>query len=78
MHYGDAKEAIEIVQKWSDSHPIPKPKTYAEDFFEKFPNAPKCCGTPSACRDCIYGSGKVCGPGLCKDCWNEPMPVEET
>lgn len=30
----DATKLIETIQKWSDEHPK---KTYAQDFFEKFP-----------------------------------------
>lgn len=66
-------KAIEILQKWSDEHPK---KTYAQDFMEKFPDAPKCKsfnngGCPSACRMRIYG-GK-CPEIECAECWNEPM-----
>lgn len=65
-------KAIENLQKWSDEHPK---KTYAQDFFKKFPDAPidksfkeKC---PWVCRMGIYG-GKC--PGTeCDECWNEPM-----
>ena len=66
------KTAIETVQKWSDEHPK---KTYAQDFFEKFPKAPRCKSAngryPSACRKAIY-DGKCPGVG-CEECWNEPM-----
>ena len=31
--------AITLIQKWSDEHPLPKPKTRLEDFIEKIPNA---------------------------------------
>ena len=56
-----------------DEHPK---KTYAQDFMEKFPDAPKCKsfnngGCPSACRMRIYG-GK-CPEIKCAECWNEPM-----
>lgn len=68
--------AFENLQKWSDEHPK---KTYAQDFFEKFPKAPsKSDGTPFACRQRIYGKvplkGEECDyTGACKKCWNEPM-----
>ena len=72
-----AETAIEIVQKWSDEH---SEKTYAQDFFEKFPDAPKDKSAkseyPDACRNMIYGGGcpkielKV---NCCYKCWNEPM-----
>lgn len=49
----NAKTAIETVQKWSDKHPK---KTYAQDFFEKFPKAQSNSdGTPFVCRKRIYG-----------------------
>lgn len=67
--------AVEILQKWSDEHPK---KTYAQDFFEKFPDAPRCKSAngryPSACRKAIY-DGKCPGVG-CEECWNEPLNDE--
>ena len=71
-----AETAIETVQKWSDEHPK---KTYAQDFFEKFPKAPSDSdGTPFVCRKTIYGEvppkdGRCDYRGACKNCWNEPM-----
>lgn len=71
----DAEEiikAIEILQKWSDEHPK---KTYAQDFFEKFPKAQNYAGVnPVVCRNKIYGgfkNGDCAEP--CYKCWNEPM-----
>ena len=67
------KQAMEIVQKWSDEHPQ---KTYAQDFFEKFPNARKdSYGLPNAvCRKTIYGEERNhCDDINCVECWNEPM-----
>ena len=70
------KTAIETVQKWSDEHPV---KTYAQDFFEKFPKAQlDSDGTPFACRKKLYGgvrpNDKRCDRReACKYCWNEPM-----
>ena len=69
--------AVENLQKWSDEHPK---KTYAQDFFEKFPDAPKDEAVkgkcPWACRIGIYGGGcpKI-EPEIdsCYECWNEPM-----
>ena len=65
----DVKTAIETVQKWSDEH---QKETYAQDFFEKFPEAQRNWdGVPLVCRKRIYG-GKC--PGIeCDECWNEPM-----
>lgn len=75
----DAEKAIEIVQKWSDEHPK---KTYAQDFFKKFPEAkPDAYGVPRMCRaNCYGGSCRQPSPidsnqEMCKCCWNEPMEV---
>lgn len=63
--------ADEIVDKWVLEHPI---KTYAMDFFEKFPNAPKDRnGAPIACWKHVFGNGNDCGPGGCIECWNQEM-----
>ena len=68
--------AVENLQKWSDEHPK---KTYAQDFFEKFPKAQRGSdGTPFACRKEIYGGARPefedCDyTGTCENCWNEPM-----
>lgn len=65
------KEAIAIVQKWSDEHTI---KTYKDDFFEKYPNATKCLdGVPNFCRDNLYGLNTRCSDKTCFECWNEPF-----
>lgn len=61
----------EIVDKWVSEHPT---KTYAMDFFEHFPNAPRDIdGTPKICRRYIYGDGKHCYSTDCIDCWNREM-----
>lgn len=71
-----AEKAIEILQKWSDEHPK---KTYAQDFFEKFPKAQSNSdGTPFVCKKRIYDgmhpTFEDCDyTGTCKNCWNEPM-----
>lgn len=69
--------AVENLQKWSDEHPK---KTYAQDFFEKFPDAPKDKSAkseyPDACRNMIYGGGCPTIESridCCYECWNEPM-----
>lgn len=68
-------KAIENLQKWSDEHPT---KTYAQDFFKKFPDAPKDGSGkekyPCACRWVIYG--EECPYIKCSECWNEPMNDE--
>ena len=72
--------AIRIVQKWSDEHPLPKPKTYADVFFEKFPNALKdVSGDPlGVCRYAVFDhSGCEYKKPDCMMCWNEPYPEQE-
>lgn len=65
----------EIVDKWVAEHPV---KTYAMDFFEKFPNAQlDSYGAPRACVNAIYGLGdcsksEISGI-ICRDCWNQEM-----
>lgn len=65
-------EAIAIVQKWSDEHPV---KTIKDDFLEKHPNAPKAAtGTPLACAwRAGYLDEDGCLCGKCTECWNRPL-----
>lgn len=70
--------ADEIVDKWASEHPV---KTYLQDFFEKFPNAPKGRNRiPIACWNHIYGDGIYGGGndcvGDCIKCWNQEMKEE--
>lgn len=71
---GNPEKAVELVEKWAKAHPL---KTYKDDFLEKFPKTKiTSSGTPSVCRDFIYGGG--CGrvaSGDCESCWNDPMEV---
>ncbi len=61
----------EIVNKWVDEYPT---KTYAMDFFEKFPNAPRDSdGAPKTCWKHVYGDGKYCSSDACTECWNREM-----
>ncbi len=63
--------ADEIVDKWVQEHPV---KTYAMDFFEKFPNAPRDRdGAPKTCWKHVYGDGKYCSSDACTECWNREM-----
>ncbi len=69
-HFSD--NADEIVDKWVAEHPA---KTYAMDFFEKFPDALKGENdVPVACRRSFYGN-KVqdCADINCVECWNREM-----
>ena len=64
----------EIVDKWVKEHPV---KTYAMDFFEKFPNAPKDKdGKPETCIKKIYSDVVVscsCMAQSCAKCWDQEM-----
>ena len=61
----------EIADKWVAEHPI---KTYAMDFFEKFPNAARDHnGLPGCCWVQVYGGGKDCPFDECIECWNREM-----
>lgn len=66
------REAIKLVQEWSDKH---YNKTYKEDFLEKYPEADLVDGYPRLCPCYIYPSLKTreCQYGVsdsCKDCWD--------
>lgn len=50
---------------------IAKPKTYKEDFLEKFPNAKLNSGIPEVCRNAMYGISEC--EEDCTKCWNELM-----
>lgn len=69
------ERANDIVNDWCNEHPI---KTYADDFFEKFPKAKRCQeGYPALCRNTPYGICEdSCGDRSCAKCWNEPMEEE--
>lgn len=70
--------ADEIVDKWVAEHPI---KTYAMDFFEKFPNAPRLkSGVPKVCIERIYNVACIdeyCCEPKCEECWNQEMKEDE-
>lgn len=68
--------ADEIVDKWVEEHPV---KTYMQDFFEKFPNAPRGAeGSPKICPHQIYSeiSADDRCPEDCLKCWNQEMKEE--
>lgn len=63
--------AEKIINKWVAEHPV---KTYAMDFFEKFPNAPRSSdGIPQTCWEHVYGDGRYCPSDACTECWNREM-----
>lgn len=73
----DIVKLVEIVEQWSHDHPQ---KTIMQDFFEKFPNAPKHeNGTPKFPCPSHLGYGnlkkKECEffQGNCSKCWNRPL-----
>lgn len=74
----NSEKIVELVEKWNKEHPE---KTMMQDFFEKFPDAPreesgepKCC--PSSCGyvkeyECPgYDSNH---PMTCYECWSRPL-----
>lgn len=71
MECTNPEESVAIVEQWAKEHPL---KTYAQDFFEKFPNAPRDrTGLPILCKKKIYGG--ECS-SKCTNCWN--LKMEET
>jgi hypothetical protein len=58
-----------------------KAKTCMEDFFEKFPDAPRTLrGEPKCCpRHCYSNATSLCTDGEehCIECWNQPVPEVE-
>lgn len=72
---------VKEVGKWAIEHPR---KTYAQDFFKKFPEAkPDKEGVPRMCRvncyggSCQYSAVAGAGPAPCKACWNEEMEAAD-
>lgn len=66
--------ADEIVDKWVSEHPV---KTYAMDFFEKFPNARRNSeGIPRVCPQPIYPELADECHNNCLDCWTQEMKEE--
>lgn len=51
---------------------IQKPKTYKEDFLEKFPKADFEELIEESCVQTIYGTKQFCNY-KCEECWNEIM-----
>lgn len=65
--------ADEIVDKWILENPV---RTYAMDFFEKFPNAKTYKGIPTACPRELYPEFKNECCRDCSVCWNAEMKTE--
>lgn len=70
LEFDYIEEAVAIAEKWADDH---KPKTRAQVFFERFPDAPRRSdGTPRACA-AYCGFLDDCIPLIkCESCWNAP------
>ena len=72
----DRERVDDIIKKivdWAKKNP---PKTYAQDFFEKFPNAKKLLGSaPTVCRKQIYPNvvSEFCSDADCVRCWIQSM-----
>ena len=64
-------EVNELILKWCDEHPA---KTYADDFYEKFPNAERKSDnkTPNVCINRIYPhTVNNCDCYTCDLCWTK-------
>ena len=70
------EETIDVVQKWSDEHPV---KTMLQDFFEKYPKAKrKKSGEPAICPETLGYRPEGTGCHVeCYDCWNRPLEEEK-
>lgn len=78
--YDFTEKDNEAVLKWCDKHPA---KTYAQDFFEKYPKAKRIREKDGRehpegiCKIKIFGLVKEdvgCLYKTCSTCWNEDMP----
>ena len=65
------KKAIQIIQEWSDSHPV---KTRLSVLKEAFPMYQMCIGSdvPAFCAKFIFGENIECDK-QCVKCWNAPV-----
>ena len=71
----NSTEIIEICEKWRDEHKV---KTYADVFFEQFPNAERFYGNkkiPIVEFRQIYG-GEIVSIGEDVKLWLQPYPKE--
>jgi hypothetical protein len=66
---GNPEKAIEIVQKWSDEHPV---VTYLDKLLEAFPNAKIGEGNvPLICPNKLGLNDLSCDK-KCVECWSQP------
>lgn len=69
----EPEKQVNAVEQWSQSHPQ---KTMIQDFFEKFPNAPKDdFGSPCLCPSDVGYEEKSCEATNCNclKCWSRPL-----
>lgn len=69
------EKLVKVTKEWAKEHPV---KTRMEDFFEKYPNAPKeKSGAPECCVVNLGLSAyPICEPGgenYCLKCWSIPI-----
>ena len=69
LDHDNAEKLVAVTEKWSQTHPQ---KTMMQDFFEKFPNAPKGKdGEPKTCPQNLGYGDFCCGDvDNCKECWS--------
>ena len=83
IEHDDAQEIVKIVEEWAREHPR---KTLMQDFFEKFPNAPRTVdGLPFHCPfECGYFKNNNCPFGKnnpsddCSKCWFRSLDIGES
>lgn len=71
--YVNIQNIVTKVEQWSQTHPQ---KTMMQDFFEKFPNAPKNDDdTPRFCPAELGYSNSNCrdDKDSCIKCWSRPL-----
>ena len=78
---------IGAVQRWSDAHPLPKPKTYEDELKKLLPASllyrKNMDGKQEVylCRQMLFDSEPPYCNGyivdkVCMKCWNEPYPQQ--
>lgn len=74
--YKNIQSVVDRVEQWSQTHPQ---KTMMQDFFEKFPNAPKNDDdAPCFCPAELGYSNSNCrdDKDSCVKCWSRPLEEE--
>lgn len=71
----EAREAVEIVEKWAEEHPA---KTYKSEFMRaaEYVGAKPLFSTPPACIKHFFGEEVIppsCASLKCSDCWNREI-----